>query len=272
MLEVLRTNHPEARTPTAACLDSYTGRPPELTPEDITDNTVTAVAWRLLGGAGPGGTDSVSLQHWILRFGAESAELRLIVGDFVEWLGNGRPPWVAYRALMSGRIIALDNQPGIRPVGVGETWHRMMTKCLLKVAGPEANTACVTTQLAGDLEAGIEGAIHEMRVLWEEHKKEEDWGFLLIDARNAFNEENRTVMIWAVRNEWPSGAQFTFNCYRHWDMLMVRDIENGSGHFLHSKEGVTQGDPLAMIAWHRGPPINPGTVGRPPPCHTHLVC
>ena len=39
--------------------------------------------------------------------------------------------------------------------------------------------------------------------------------FLLIDARNTFNEENRTGILWAVRNEWPCGAQFTFNCYRH---------------------------------------------------------
>ena len=63
----------------------------------------------------------------------------------------------------------------------------MMAKCLLRVAGPEAKAACGTTQLAGGLEAGIEGAIHAMRVLWEEHKTEEDWGFLLIDMRNAFN-------------------------------------------------------------------------------------
>ena len=40
---------------------------------------------------------------------------------------------------------------------------------------------------------------------------DEDWGFLLIDARNAFNEENRAAMIWAVWYQWPSGAQFTFN-------------------------------------------------------------
>ena len=134
-MEVLRTKHPGARTPTAASLDCYKGRPPELTPVDITEDTVTAVAGRISGGAGPGGTDSVSLQHWLLRFGAASAELRLIVGDFVEWLGNVRLPWAAYRALMSGRLIALDKQPGIRPVGVGETWNRMMVKCLLGGTG-----------------------------------------------------------------------------------------------------------------------------------------
>ena len=91
-----------------------------------------------------------------------------------------------------------------------------------------------------------------MRVLWDEHKKEEDWGFLLIDARNAFNEENQTAMLWAVQDEWPSGAQFNFNCYCHWDKLVVRDIGDGSGHFFHNKEGVTQGEPLAMIAYGIG--------------------
>ena len=76
----------------------------------------------------------------------------------------------------------------------------MMAKCLLRVAGPEAKADCGTMQLAGGVEAGIEGAIHAMRVLWEEHQTEEDWGFLLIDARNALNEENRTAMLWAVRH------------------------------------------------------------------------
>ena len=54
-------------------------------------------------------------------------------------------------------------------------------------------------------------------------------------------------MVWAVWHKWPSGAQFTFNCYHHWGALVVRDTGYSSGHFLHIKEGVTQGDPLAMI-------------------------
>ena len=73
--------------------------------------------------------------------------------------------------------------------------------------------------------------------------------FLLIDARGAFNENNRKAILFAVRHECLSGTQFTFNCYHHWDSIVVRDSEDGSCHFMHSKEGMTQGDPLAMITY-----------------------
>ena len=36
-------------------------------------------------------------------------------------------------------------------------------------------------------------------------------GFLLIDACNTFNEENRTTMLCAVRHKCPSGVRFAFN-------------------------------------------------------------
>ena len=67
-MEVLHTKHPESRPPTVAILYLYLNLPPELVPVDITGDTVTVVVWRLSGGVGPGGLDSVSLQHWILRF------------------------------------------------------------------------------------------------------------------------------------------------------------------------------------------------------------
>ena len=110
-------------------------------------------------------TDSVSLQHWLIRFGAANGELRLIVAEFGEWLCNGRPLWAAYCAMMSGKLIVLDKCPGIRPVRIGEAWRRLLAKCLLWVTGQEAKTACGTEQLAGGVEAGIEGAIHSMRLL-----------------------------------------------------------------------------------------------------------
>ena len=83
-MEVLHSKHLESRAPTEASLYSYLDLPLELAHVDITDETVTAVAGRLSGGARPGGTDSVSLQHWLLRFGAVSGELRLIFRDFTK--------------------------------------------------------------------------------------------------------------------------------------------------------------------------------------------
>ena len=87
----------------------------------------------------------------------------------------------------------------------------MMVNCLLWVAGQEANAACGTEQIPRGVESKIEGGMHVIHVLWEEHFQEEDWGFLLIYAQNTFNEENKTAMLWDIRHEWPSCAQFTFN-------------------------------------------------------------
>ena len=157
-MEVLRTKHPNTHTPSAACLDAYPNNHLEMVPVDITDNVVLEVAGRLLGGAEPGGTDSFSLQHWLLRFGAASGDLTQIVADFREWLSNGQPPWAVYRAMISVRLIALDKSPGIRPVEKGETWRRLRAKCLLWVTGQKAKAACGMEQLAGGgLKRGLRG-------------------------------------------------------------------------------------------------------------------
>ena len=76
-----------------------------------------------------------------------------------------------------------------------------MAKCVLRVTGQEAKTACGTEQLVGGVEVGIEGGIHAMHLLWAHHSKEEDWGFLLIDEQNIFNEENQREMLWDIRHE-----------------------------------------------------------------------
>ena len=55
-------------------------------------------------------------------------------------------------------------------------------------------------------------------------------------------------MLWTVRLLWPSGAFFVFNFYRHWSLIVLRN-GNGVASFLYSKEGVTQGGPIAMITY-----------------------
>ena len=117
---------------------------------------------------------------------------------FVYWLAIGSPPWATYRAFMSGLMIALDKQPDVHPVGVGETWWRLLSNIVLKVTGPEVTMACQYDQMCAGLKAGIDGAIHRVQALWYKNSSTEEWVFLLVDANNSFNEINQVIIIWTV--------------------------------------------------------------------------
>jgi hypothetical protein len=91
--------------------------------------------------------DSHAFQHWLLKFGKASLKLHLALAKLAEWLSNDFLSWVAYRALLAGRLSALDKCPGIRPVGIGETWRCALTKVLVLLAGSEAIETCGIDQL-----------------------------------------------------------------------------------------------------------------------------
>ena len=61
---------------------------------------------------------------------------------------------------MACRLVALDKQPGVRPLGIGEVWRRGLAKCILVICGEDAKSACGSTNLCAGLKAGIEGALH----------------------------------------------------------------------------------------------------------------
>ena len=102
--------------------------------------------------------------------------------------------------------------------------------------------------MCAGLKAVIDDAIHRVQALWDKNATMENWGLLLVDTKNAFNDINQVGMLWTVRHLWPSGPRFVFNCYCHLSSLVLRN-RNGTASSLHSKEGVTRGDTLAMIAY-----------------------
>eukprot|EP00957_Ditylum_brightwellii_P159791 12162479-Ditylum_brightwellii.AAC.1 len=59
-----------------------------------------------------------------------------------------------------------------------------------------------------------------MNQFWLEHGEEENWGILLIDAKNTLNQINHRVMLWE------------------------KEVLRGQEGLILSKEGVTQGNPL----------------------------
>jgi hypothetical protein len=110
---------------------------------------------------------------------------------------NEIPTRAPYQPHMARGLLALDKCLGIRPIGRGKTWRQAIAKYSLPVTGSEAKEAYGIDQLCTGLESGIEGGINTMQFMWEQYKQEEDW--------NAFNEQNRTVMLWMIGHERPLG-------------------------------------------------------------------
>ena len=76
VMEVLRTKHPNADPSLEASLDTYTGQPPDLVPVNLTEDMVMEIESRKSEDTrGQGGENSLSLQHWLLRFRKASREL-----------------------------------------------------------------------------------------------------------------------------------------------------------------------------------------------------
>jgi hypothetical protein len=174
VMEVLRSQHPDTRIPDledphCIAFEHYNEVLVEI-PMDCTSEDLKTLALRMGGSAGPSSFHAVMLRNCLLRYGRASGKLRQELANWGEWLSNESPPWAAYRALVSQRLVALDKQPGVRPVAIGEIWQQCIAKGNLVVSGAEAKGTCGSVQLCAGLEAGIEGALHAVRLRAETNK------------------------------------------------------------------------------------------------------
>lgn len=139
VIDVPRSKHPDQRVPNLEIGDhlSFEEYPnvPDVVPLCVSGEAIAITATKLTGGAGPSGIDSTDLKNWLLRFGLQSEGLRNEMTKWTEWLSHGDHPFPAIRALMAGRLVALDKQPGVRPIGIGEVCRRLMAKTIVRLTG-----------------------------------------------------------------------------------------------------------------------------------------
>ena len=109
-------------------------------------------------------------------------------------LSNNVVEWDDICALMANRLIALDMCPGVRPIGIGETLRRILGKVVALVTPSDLEEVCATDQLCSGLCSGLEGAIHAVCELFDDHCNL-GWGLLLVDVTNAFNSVNRVTAL-----------------------------------------------------------------------------
>ena len=67
------------------------------------------------------------------------------------------------KVLFSCRFIALDKQPGVRPIGIGETLRRLTGKALAYLTGDDSAYAFGSEQHTWGVPCAIEGSIHGLR-------------------------------------------------------------------------------------------------------------
>ncbi len=121
--------------------------------------------------------------------------------------------------LLACRLIALNKNPGVRPIGIGETPRKIIAKAITRADIQEVTRAI---QLCADQISGTEAAVHT--------------------AQEIFHHDslNRLTALHNITRLCPSLATVLIITYRAPTELFV------DGDVLYSREGATQGDPLAM--------------------------
>lgn len=115
---------------------------------------------------------------------------------------------------------------GLRPIAIGETIRRLVSKCCCEATVEEAKV------IFGPLQVSV----HAVRKLAEEFGEDPGKIMLKVDFSNAFNLVDRTVMLAQVYEKLPGLYRWVQYCYSHPAHLFF------GTSVLQSAAGVQQGD------------------------------
>ena len=240
--DILREKHPPGKP---ACPESLL---PDCTESvnpiiysDLDAECILQAALHTQGASGLSGLDAYAWRRLCSSFKSSSHDLchaLAAVGCRI-CTSNIHPDNLS--AFVSCRLISLNKNPGVRPIGVGEVPRRIIAKAILSLFHLDIQDAAGSMQLCAGQDGGCEAAIHAMHQFFVES---EVHGVLLVDASNAFNTINRQAALHNIKSICPPLYQVLMNTYK----APVRCIICGDGE-ITSSEGTTQGDPLAMAMY-----------------------
>ena len=241
--ETLQAKHPPGQPLIASAIvepDPDLQEPHPVFYERLDGALIRTVALKMDGAGGPSGIDGLGWKRLCTAFGPHSADLCNSLASTAKRLCTEYVDPKGIEALVASKLIALDKCPGIRPIGVGETVRRIINKAISSVIKDDVQEVAGALQLCAGQESGCEAAIHAMREVFNSADTE---AIILVDASNAFNSLNREVALRNVKNLCPSLATILINTYRSKSELFI------NGETILSREGTTQGDPLAMAMY-----------------------
>ena len=242
--DVLEDKHPDPKPvhPEALLGDADDSFHPVIF-ESITAESIRAAALHTQGAAGPSGLDAISWRRLCTAFGQKSNDLCRALAAAARRISTTFVDPSTLLAYTSCRLIPLDKCPGVRPIGIGEVVRRIIGRAVMRITKYDLQNAVGTIQLCAGQDAGCEAAVHAMERVFADEDTE---AMILVDASNAFNCLNRQVTLRNCGMVCPALSHILINTYRNNSQLFV------DGQCILSKEGTTQGDPLAMAMYAIG--------------------
>ena len=236
--DVLKSKHPDAVAATSNSI--INGSPPVCHPvifESIDAALIRSTSLNTHGAAGPSGLDAYAWRRLCTSFKSASNSLCESLALTARRLCSVYVDPSCVSSLLASRLIALDKNPGVRPIGIGETPRRIIAKAVLTVTRGDIQDTAGSVQLCAGQIAGVEAAVHAVQDCFQQEGTE---AVLLVDASNAFNSLNRDAALHNIRFLCPSISTMLINTHRVPTELFI------DGEVIFSREGTTQGDPLAM--------------------------
>ena len=213
--------------------------------DTLDDNLIQKAAIRTKGAMGPSKFDADDLRRIINSnvYGQHSVDLRKAIARMARVICSEVIEDIAsLEALLACCLIPLDKNPGIRPIGIGEFLRRRIGKAVMFVLRKDIITSAGSIQLCAGQEAGVEASIHSMVDMFEEDSTS---AVIQVDATNAFNSINRSVILHNISIMSPEISNFVLNCYLSPSLKLLLVSSKGGKEIL-SQVGTTQGNPISM--------------------------
>ena len=136
VLQTLKEKHPIGAPANKDALLTMDEEPPDVHPivfDCIDAPMIKSAALRTSGSAGPSGIDAKGWRRLCTSFKKASSDLCRSLAKLAKRLCTSYVDPAGLSPLLACRLIALDKNPGVRPIGICETARRIVAKAILFV-------------------------------------------------------------------------------------------------------------------------------------------
>ena len=163
--EALLQKHPPAQQVRPECIvDEEPQEPHPVIFESLDASAIRSAALKISGAAGPSGLDVHEWRCICTCHKGASRDLCASLATVAQRLCSSYVDPTAIKPLLASRLVALDKQPGVCPIGIGDTACRIIAKAVLTIVGSDVQVATGCRQMCRGQILGIEAAIHVARL------------------------------------------------------------------------------------------------------------